>query len=419
MRIRTKTRIDQVLGHPMVVVLNGLAYLLGKVMRRDHRMERTRVIVICKLVGIGSIVQSTPLATSLKRAFPTCRLILLTRKSNVAYTRLLPVIDEHVTLDDSSFARLIASTVPAVYALWRLRVDLFLNLEVHANLAALLTVISCARNRVGYYLRARDFGASGIYTHTVYFNDAAPIAEVYLQTARALGLVDLTSQLLAPVGFEGEAAALARRLRALDIADDRDFFVINPNASDLRLERRWPTGHWVAFLRELGRRHPDVPVLVIGGPGEESIARDIVRRVGAHPASLVNFAGSLSLGELAALLARARALITNDSGPMHIAFSLCTPTVALFGPVAPEHYGRSAEGRSVLVYRRLYCSPCVHHFLDPPCHGDNQCMQLISPHEVVDALLQLLAGGVASAGGAEHRYRDGAHVFGQRRRRTP
>jgi hypothetical protein len=68
--------------------------------------------------------------------------------------------------------------------------------------------------------------------------------------------------------------------------------------------------------------------------------------------------------------------------------------VALFGPCSPQQYGVNPSG--IVIYKNIYCSPCVHDFIIPPCKGDNQCMKLISVAEVVNACCHLLDGKVPS-----------------------
>ena len=74
--------------------------------------------------------------------------------------------------------------------------------------------------------------------------------------------------------------------------------------------------------------------------------------------------------------------MTNDTGPMHIAFSCGTPTVALFGPASPIQY--PGIKNTSIIYKDVYCSPCVHDFVIPPCNGDNICMKLITVSEVFE-----------------------------------
>jgi ADP-heptose:LPS heptosyltransferase len=84
------------------------------------------------------------------------------------------------------------------------------------------------------------------------------------------------------------------------------------------------------------------------------------------------------------LIKNVKLMITNDTGPMHMAFAIGTPTVSLFGPCSPQQYGSQSLGikNNASFYKKLYCSPCVHDFIVPPCKGDNQCMKKIMVNEV-------------------------------------
>jgi ADP-heptose:LPS heptosyltransferase len=131
----------------------------------------------------------------------------------------------------------------------------------------------------------------------------------------------------------------------------RGFVLLNPLS-------RWPTKGWApARAAELAARvamHTGERVVVTGGTDEADGAADIARR--AH-ASAVSLAGRLSLGEALCLFARARLMITCDSGPMHAAAALGTPVVALFGPTLPEHTGPWGKGHRVVQAMR----PPDHH----------------------------------------------------------
>src|SRR5207253_203176 len=103
-----------------------------------------------------------------------------------------------------------------------------------------------------------------------------------------------------------------------------------------------------------------------------------------------NTAGQLSLGEALALIEAAACVLTNDTGPMHMAFALERPTVCLFGPVDPLHYGITRPDIRIL-YAPVPCSPCVHEIDEPPCRGNNVCMQRLMPELAVNHVLALLA----------------------------
>ncbi len=95
------------------------------------------------------------------------------------------------------------------------------------------------------------------------------------------------------------------------------------------------------------------------------------------------------MGGLFALLEGARCVVTNDTGPMHMAWALGAPTVALFGPGDPVHYGPTGD-RFRVIKKSMYCSPCLYEVDEPPCMGNNICMQRIGAAEVLEAVEGLL-----------------------------
>ncbi|OIP91026.1 MAG: hypothetical protein AUK24_03560 [Syntrophaceae bacterium CG2_30_49_12] len=375
------------------------------------------MIVVCKLMGLGSIVQITPLLTSLRKRFPSAHLIFLTRSANAELCRRFDVIDETLILDDRSLVQLAVSLPGLLQRFWLVGVDIFVNLEVYSNVSTLLTILSCARNRIGYYLKPHDMRARGIYTHMVYFNQNAPIAQVYLQAARCIGITELHQGLIAPRIDPADRISLAEKLAATGCRFEKsNYIIVNPNASDLRIERRWPIEYYIALIKRLYELHKDMLIYLIGGPGEEPVGAAVTGLLSLPAGSVSDLSGRLSLPELTLMLDEARIFITNDSGPMHLAFALGTPTVALFGPVSPEHYGGAGETSRVLLYRRIYCSPCVHHFLESPCRGDNQCMKMIGVDDVLNAVETLLSGIGRPEVDSRLHYSSQETVFGIQRR---
>jgi len=177
------------------------------------------------------------------------------------------------------------------------------------------------------------------------------------------------------------------------------YIVINPNASELRMERRWPKERFVELIACLKEIYPDMLIVLIGSPGERDYVESLIEQI-RDQKGVVNLAGRTSLPELVALLSKALLLVSNDSGPMHIAFSLRMKTVALFGPCHPEQYGCDRIHDNVyVIYRSVYCSPCVHDFPEPPCKGNNQCMQMITVEDVVHGVRHLMEGEIPTVSG--------------------
>ncbi len=159
--------------------------------------------------------------------------------------------------------------------------------------------------------------------------------------------------------------------------------------------RRWPAGRFSALAQRLaaaGRR-----VLVLGGPDEEGLT-EVVASAGAAYGECVDLGGRTDLAGLAAVLAGCDALVTNDTGPMHLAAALGTPVVALEGP-ADVRQTRPLGARVRLIGRfDLPCVPCVKNRCPRTGPGTeltdarNECMWLISVDEVERAAQELLEG---------------------------
>jgi len=101
-----------------------------------------------------------------------------------------------------------------------------------------------------------------------------------------------------------------------------------------------------------------------------------------------NFAGKTNIDELITLIKNSKLVVTNDTGPMHLSFACKSPTVCLFGPCSPDQYAMNENAH--VIFKRVYCSPCVHDFIIPPCGGNNVCMKLISVNEVLDVIIRFL-----------------------------
>ena len=135
--------------------------------------------------------------------------------------------------------------------------------------------------------------------------------------------------------------------------------------------------------------------MLIGAKSETAYVGELVSALSNEAKKRTrDTSGKLTLGELFALIHGAACVVTNDTGPMHFSIALGRPTVCLFGPASPEHYGVRKANVEVL-YHHVYCSPCAHELEEPPCEGNNVCMKLITLEEVLSAVERQL-GGVTS-----------------------
>lgn len=389
MNTSTKVILDAWIGRLGVFGLNIAARVLGKFMNIDHSLEKIpEKIVVCKFLGMGSIIQATPLLQTLHKSFPGAKIYFVTAKANAALMKSVSLVNETLIIDDSGIASLLSGTWTLLLRLWKIKPDLYIDLETYSYYSTAVATMSCAQNRFGFYRAERNI-RMGVYTHMMFFNARAPIAQSYLQMARLAGCREIVSDLYPFPVSEAAKSGFRDKTENLFGKTLSSFVAINPNASDLRIERRWPKENVIALIEQIRQRFPEYSILLIGAGNEKPWVDSICDGLSeAAKQNVFNTAGHFTIQELFALLSEARLLITNDTGPMHMSFSLRKPTVCLFGPASPTQYGQNSNAFG--IYKNIYCSPCVHDFLSPPCRGDNQCMKLITVKEVAELCEKVL-----------------------------
>lgn len=157
---------------------------------------------------------------------------------------------------------------------------------------------------------------------------------------------------------------------------------MNPGA-EYGPAKRWPREKFIEAASEISRR-TNCRWLIVGGPKERSLGDAIVSALGKTG---INLAGKTSLRELMALLRSCRVMLSNDSGPAHLAAALGTPVVALFGSTSPELTapGLPGDSRNRVLASPVVCSPCFRR----ECPVDFRCMNRIDVRDVVNAVLEL------------------------------
>jgi ADP-heptose:LPS heptosyltransferase len=389
MRTKTKVILDEWFGRGFVILLNVVARILGLILRIDHSLaKKPNRIVVCKFLGMGSIIQATPLLQTLRKNFPEAEIIFLTAASNRKLLESIGVIDKIYDIDDSDVSSVIRTSIIVLRSLWEKKADLYIDLETYSFYSTAIATMSCARNRFGFYRVERNI-RMGVYTHMMFFNARAPIAQSYLQMARLAGCMEIIDKLYPFIILESDRMSYRRKLIELTGDITGDIVVINPNASDLRIERRWPYKNFIELIFRLRITYPEKIFVLIGSANEFNWVNRIYLELDDHTKKRVfNSAGKFTLYELFVLIENSKLVISNDTGPMHISFALERPTVSLFGPASPSQYGQNKNALG--IYKNVYCSPCVHDFLTPPCRGDNQCMKQITVDEVEALSKQIL-----------------------------
>jgi heptosyltransferase-2 len=338
------------------------------------------ILVICPN-WVGDAVMATPTLRALRRGFPTARIVGLMRPVIADTLNGLEHIDGLFTWNPRS-SKSLERTWPVLKALRRERFDLAVLLPNSFHSAA-VAWLAGAKRRVGY----RRDGRGWLLTDQLEPPRAgkkftpSPAIDYYLELARYLGCPSESYQMdLATTPADERAADGVWRAFGLDKA--RRVVVLNSGGA-FGTAKCWPTAHFGELARRLGGL-PGTRVLVLCGPSETSIAREIVKRAGRPTVNcLADFAVSIGLSK--ACVRRSDLMITTDSGPRHFAAAFDVPVITLFGPTHIE-WSETYFAKAVHLQKKVPCGPCQLR----ECPLDHRCMRDLTPNEVFQTAIELL-----------------------------
>jgi ADP-heptose:LPS heptosyltransferase len=401
--VDTMRRIDRSAGVPLCALTTALLEIWWWLRPMPPRPVR-RVLFI-ELSEMGSTILADP-AMRKARARLNAELYFVIFAQNAESLDLAETISRAnvFCIRNTSLWHLALDTL--TFLLWtrRNRIDTVVDLELFSRFTALLTGLSGANRRVGFY----RFHNEGLYrgemlTHRVAYNPHIHIAKNFIALIDALlsatptipyaktliGDDELTIAFPPPSASarEGLLMRIKTLVPNLDLTRFR-VVLINPNASEMLPQRRWMPERFAELIQCILAANDDILVLITGAPSERAEAEQLASQSGSD--RCIAFAGQSALGDLPALYALAVVMVTNDSGPAHFAAASGLPTIVLFGPETPNLY--RPLGNSIPIYAGLACSPCVSasNHRKSAC-DDNVCMRAISVKQVFAAVTDVLA----------------------------
>jgi ADP-heptose:LPS heptosyltransferase len=172
-----------------------------------------------------------------------------------------------------------------------------------------------------------------------------------------------------------------RFLEAHWVKDLTKLVAISIGSSRRWVTKLWPIEYFADVANALARDF-GIRIVLIGSENRDSRTEAFLKRTRCKP---INALGKTNIPRLAALLKRCSVMIGSDSAPLHVAASVNTPFVGLFGPTDPKRHLAPTE-KSVVFQRDFKCSPCYKTH----CQRDYKCMKSIRPDEIYQAVVKLL-----------------------------
>jgi len=399
MKVDTMRQIDYYIGVPLCFLGSIFQRLVRLLIKSD--MKPPKNVLFIELSEMGSAILVDPAMRKLKRETDAELYFAIFKKNKPSLDLLGTIPNENIyTIREHNMFAFVIDTFKFFFWTRKRKIDVVIDLELFSRFTALLTGFSGAPYKIGFHAYYNEGLYRGDFlSHKVAYNPHIHIAKNFIALINAL----LSSKEEIPYSktFIGdEEISLAKvnivseqkkTIHDLVLNCTSEFspqknkiILINPNASELLIQRRWPQPNYVQLIKMILDKCSQAIVLITGDPREREEAQRLKESV--QNDRCVNFAGKVNFAQLPLLYSISEFMVTNDSGPAHFAAITDMPTFVIFGPETPALYG--SLGKTTPIYAGLACSPCVSasNHRNTACM-DNVCLQAIKPDHVFTAIL--------------------------------
>ena len=358
---------------------------------------------------LGDAVMSTPALLRVREALPQTRITLLTHEKLAGLWEQHPALDEIIPfakgesiwqvsrrLRAGNFdaALILPNSFRSALEAWLARIPRRIGYATHGRSVLLNHHVLLRRDAVAMHKRSAAEVralADGARVPDADFarriaRPAAHHVHQYLYLAAALGANPAAQAPCLSVTPAEQARVRAALFGKTEAQAGRPltWFGLNPGA-EYGPAKRWPVENFIAAARAL-HEQTGCAWIIFGGPADQALAEQIRTAV----PSALSVAGRTTLRELVVALSLCRVVLTNDTGPMHVAAAVGTPVVVPFGSTSPELTGPGLPGdpRHRLLQSAAPCAPCFRR----ECPIDFRCMKTITVQRVVGAVLEIVGG---------------------------
>ncbi len=366
MKMKLMRKIDLFLGVLICYIFAIIQVIKKNLPFKPKTEEKIKKILVVKFLGIGSIILTTPAILALKDEFPGAEIYYLTFKNNKEIVEILGLTQKNFYIETKTFYTFCLTTIQTILKLRKERINLMFDFEFFAKLPLVIGAVSKIRNKAGFYL-ITEWWRKYLLTYHGYYNHYYHVKDIFLSLVYLvhyddpyyLKFEDYSNKYILPAipPLPTNLEKAKKIINNLGFNNQKSLIVINPNAGlELALDlKRWPPEYFVELINKLNEKYKNVLTVLIGSSGERIYVESIVHNV--EKKDLVfNIAGETTLGELLGIFSLTNLFITIDSGPMHLASLIKTPTIGLFGAETPVLYKPLNENAMVLC-KSLYSVP--------------------------------------------------------------
>ena len=349
----------------------------------NEAWAKVRRLLCVRLDSMGDVLMSTPAIRAFRESLPACSITLLTSPAGAAAARLVPEIDEVIAYAAPWMKGTASATASASLEADREIIERLGNFDA----AAIFTVYSQSPLPAAYLctlagipLRLAHCRENPYRLLSDWVPDPEPAAMVRHEVRRQLDLAAAVGCRTSDVRLSLRVPPAARRkVRRLVASLGRPLVVVHPGAS--AASRRYPAESYARAI-DLLIEQSGCEAVFTGDAGEEALVATVRAAMGQPSHALV---AELDLGELAALIGEADLLVSNNTGPAHLAAAAGTPVVDLYALTNPQHTPWQVKNR--VLFHDVPCRNC-YKSVCPAGHHD--CLRRVPPERVTAAALELL-----------------------------
>ncbi len=342
---------------------------------KNINLSNVKKILVTRTDRIGDVILSTPVFQALKETFPAVKIYALVLPATSEILEGNPYIDKVLIYDKRGKHKSFFKTLAFARSLRKEKIDIALHLHP-TNRIHILSFVAGIPIRIGYKKKYHF-----LLTHSI---EERKWEGKKHESLYNFDLLDFL-HVIPPKEMKPFFIVKEKDEKALDsiLQEEKislsSYIVLFPGASCP--SKMWPIDHFIQLADVLYRKY-NMHIVLVGGSQDEEITRNIVSRVSIP---IVNLAGKLSLKMLGVLLKRARMLISNDSGPVHIAASLNTPVISIFGRsdsgLSPNRW-RPLGQRSYFIHKNVGCLKCLAH----NCDKEFLCLKSITAGDILEII---------------------------------
>ncbi len=358
--------LDRIIGWIIILPLWLLTLPFPKA-----KLEPKRILVI-KLWAMGEAIITLPMIRAIKKKYPKATIdVLCTPRVKDVYTGNKDV--------KNVISKSITALIFKIFS--RRQYDIAIDCEPYLNCSSLLAW-KLAKRRIGFKHGLRSL----LYTDRVKYNDQQHAVLVYMDMAKKLGIESVPERLIPLATTAQDEKKVDKLFQEWGVKKTDILVCLNPGAAESAKSRTWPANRFAKVGDALTKEFL-AKIIIVGAKSERPEAERVAKQM--HYNAIVA-AGETSVKELAVLLKRCTLVISNDTGPVHLAPAMGTPTIGLYCPNTPVRWAPYGPGNDY-VYKPVLEKPCInsHKGQFPECKNHAH-MTLIKSKDVIEKARRVL-----------------------------